>query len=174
MWIKPSYWPLITTAIIVALLAYGLTQDPRVLPTALKSKQAPHFQLNDIIHPKVEVNESIFQGHYTVVNLWASWCTPCRVEHSLLLKLHERYPHVKWLGINYKDDVDMAKQYLDTLGDPYDVVVADTTGKLGMDWGIYGTPETFLIDKTGHVVHRHAGVLNESIWEKEFAHYIQK
>lgn len=156
------------------LLAYGLTQDPRVLPTALKAKAAPGFKLKRMMHPDEMVDETVFKNHFTVVNLWASWCTPCRIEHNVLLKLHQSHQKIMWLGINYKDDPNLARQYLQALGNPYDVVIADTTGVLGMDWGIYGTPETFLVDKSGHVLHRHAGVIDETIWNREFEPLLQQ
>lgn len=173
MCIKPNYWPIITCIIIVILLGYGLTQDPRVLPSALEAKPAPKFELTDLFSEKHKISNSIFKEHYTLVNIWASWCTPCRVEHNFLTKLKKVQPKLQWLGINYKDDVEMARTYLSTLGNPYDYAVADEDGTFGMAWGIYGTPETFLIDKKGRVLHRHAGVINEKIWKKEFAQYIR-
>jgi cytochrome c biogenesis protein CcmG/thiol:disulfide interchange protein DsbE len=151
--------PLGGAAAIGAALALGLGRDPQVLPSALAGKPAPDFTL-----PPLEGRDSRgfaradLGGRPMLVNVWASWCVPCRIEHPFLVRLkaeHDLPIH----GINYKDRPEAALGFLAEMGDPYTYVGADRQGRVAIDWGVYGVPETYLIDPAGRIAHRVVGPL---------------
>jgi cytochrome c biogenesis protein CcmG/thiol:disulfide interchange protein DsbE len=139
-------------------LALGLTRDPSVLPSALIDKPVPDFEL-----PPIEgldgpgLSTEDLEGEVSLVNVFASWCVPCRVEHPLLERLAEQ--GVTIYGINYKDPADKAAAWLGEMGNPYAKIGADRSGRVAIDWGVYGVPETFVIDRHGRIRHRHVGPL---------------
>jgi cytochrome c biogenesis protein CcmG, thiol:disulfide interchange protein DsbE len=148
---------LIPVAVFVALgigLAVGLTRDPGTLPSALIDHPVPTFDL-----PALEGGEDFssadLKGQVSLVNVFASWCVPCRVEHPMLMKLAES--GVPIYGINYKDPADKAQAWLGELGNPFTKIGADRSGRVGIDWGVYGVPETFVIDAQGRIRHKHVG-----------------
>jgi cytochrome c biogenesis protein CcmG/thiol:disulfide interchange protein DsbE len=140
-------------------LALGLTRDPGVLPSALLDKSVPAFEL-----PPLEgragaglSSQDLQAGQPALVNVFASWCVPCRAEHPLLMALAER--GVTIYGINYKDPPEQASAWLAELGDPFARIGADRDGRVGIDWGVYGVPETFVVDGEGRIRHRFVGPL---------------
>ena len=148
---------LIPVAVFVAVgigLAVGLTRDPGTLPSALIDRPVPTFHL-----PALEGGEGFssedLKGQVSLVNVFASWCVPCRVEHPLLMKLAE--DGVVIYGINYKDPADQAQAWLAELGDPFQKIGADRDGRVGIEWGVYGVPETFVVDAEGRIRHKHVG-----------------
>lgn len=165
--IANKHWPIITFVIILVLLGFGLTQDPHLLPSNLVEKPAPKFRLPGLVDGKV-LDESLFQGHRTIVNVWASWCEPCREEHPIFGKIRAAHPGLKLFAIDYKDDSEQAKHFLEVFGNPFDWVAQDAKGSIALDWGIYGTPETFILDERGRILHRHAGALSWETWQREF------
>jgi len=125
------------------------------LPSALIDKPVPVFKLPGISANDKGFDSIVLKGKVTLVNVWASWCAPCRIEHPRMMQLARE--GVAIYGINYKDTPEAAKGFLAELGNPYKTVGADRTGKVSIDWGVYGYPETFVVDPTGHIRYRHVG-----------------
>jgi len=165
-----KYWrlvPLILFAILVIFLWRGLSLDPQKLPSAQLGKILPPFDL-PVLGEKTKptFTPDVMRGHVVLLNVWASWCATCTEEQVFLL--HLSHEGVLIYGLNYKDDQDDATQWLGEWGNPYQMIGIDEMGKVAIDLGVYGAPETFLIDQTGHIRYRHAGALNEMVWQKEF------
>lgn len=148
--------PLVLALGLLAAMAAGLFLDPRKVPSALVGKPAPHFLLPLVNAPEQSASPARMKNQVWLLNVWASWCVGCRVEHPLLFELNKEAPIV---GLNYKDKSEDAKRYLKEEGDPYLFSLADGGGA-GLDWGVYGVPETFVIDAGGIVRHKHIGVLD--------------
>jgi cytochrome c biogenesis protein CcmG/thiol:disulfide interchange protein DsbE len=146
--------PVLVFAAVGIGLAVGLTRDPSTLPSALIDRPVPQFEL-----PALDGGEGLssadLKGRVSLVNVFASWCVPCRVEHPVLMRLAEE--GVPIFGINYKDPPDKAKAWLAELGDPFEEIGADRNGRVGIEWGVYGVPETFVVDAQGRIRHRHVG-----------------
>ncbi|HEX5079413.1 MAG TPA: DsbE family thiol:disulfide interchange protein [Geminicoccaceae bacterium] len=135
-------------------LAVGLTRDPTTLPSALIDRSVPAFEL-----PGLEGGDGLssddLKGRVVLVNVFASWCVPCRVEHPVLMRLAA--DGVPIFGINYKDPPDQAKAWIAEMGDPFEKIGADRSGRVGIEWGVYGVPETFVIDAEGRIRYRFVG-----------------
>ena len=163
---KKALIPLIIFLILVVFLGIGLTKDPRKLPSTFIGKAAPDFIL-----PKLHQLDKTFSpkemlGKVWILNIWASWCVSCRAEHEVLNAMIQNNK-VNLIGLNYKDEVADARGWLSRYGDPYQVSVSDVEGLTGIDWGVYGVPETFVIDKQGVVRLKHTGpVTHKDINEK--------
>lgn len=152
------FMPLIVFAILVALLAIGLTLNPRLVPSPLIDKPAPEFEL-PLLLKQGSFSQKDFLGQVTLLNVWASWCFACRQEHEVVKQLARN--GVRIIGFNYKDEPDDAKNWLKKLGNPYQSVAADYDGRIAIDWGVYGAPETFLIDEQGIIRHKVIGPLSD-------------
>jgi cytochrome c biogenesis protein CcmG/thiol:disulfide interchange protein DsbE len=152
------FMPLIIFGAMVVLLAIGLTLNPRLVPSPLIDKPAPVFELPLLFKEGSFSNEDLL-GHVTLVNVWASWCFACRQEHEVVKNLARS--GVRIIGLNYKDEPADAKNWLARLGNPYQVVAVDYDGRIAIDWGVYGAPETFLIDKQGIIRHKVIGPLSD-------------
>jgi len=142
--------------------------DPSEVPSALLGKPVPEFTLPPVADTGLPgfATENLKQGEVTVVNVWASWCVPCRQEHPLLEAL-ARDSGVPIFGLNYKDSGDAAQRFLATLGNPFARVGADLDGRVSIDWGVYGVPETFVVDGEGKIVLKHVGAIDpKSLTEK--------
>jgi cytochrome c biogenesis protein CcmG/thiol:disulfide interchange protein DsbE len=133
-------------------------KDISQLPSALIDKPVPAFDLPPIEGRRDGLKTADLQGRASLVNVWASWCPPCRAEHPVLMTLAR--DGVPIYGINYKDRPEDAKRFLDTLGNPFARIGADTTGRVAIDWGVYGYPETFVVDAAGRIRYRHVGPIN--------------
>jgi len=155
-------WPLALFAVLVVLLGIGLTRDPRLVPSPLIGKAAPAFELPTVADPARRLSGADLRGRPYLLNVWASWCVACRAEHPLLLALAER-DVVELVGLNYKDERGAASAWLGRHGNPYRVSLYDAEGRLGLDLGVYGVPETFLIDGAGVVRYKHVGPLDEAV-----------
>ena len=164
------FLPLVAFLGLGAFLFRGLSLDPTALPSALIDRPLPEFRLENLDSGE-EFARSDVVGETMLVNVWATWCYSCRVEHPFLLELAGR--GVKILGLNYKDESAAAVDWLAVLGDPYAVSVADTVGILGLDMGVYGAPETYVVDAEGIVRHRHVGVLDAAVWDRDMALWFQ-
>jgi len=151
-------------ALAVALAA-GLSRDPRALPSPLIGKPAPSFELPLLDTDGRSLRSSDMQGKVWVLNVWASWCTPCQVEHPLLVDLAAR-TRVPIYGLNYKDQPAAARAWLKRLGNPYAATMTDIDGRTGIDFGVYGVPETFVIDRAGKVRFRHAGPMTPEVLQQ--------
>lgn len=161
-------WPLVAVAALLVFLVMGLRHgDPRALPSPFIGKPAPQFELPTLKNPEVTIGTETMAGHYALVNVWATWCVMCRVEHPFLLDLAARN-EIPIYGINWRDSRPAAIRWLDDLGDPYVASGFDEDGRVGIDWGVYGAPETFLVDPEGIVIYKHVGPLDQVIWEREF------
>jgi cytochrome c biogenesis protein CcmG/thiol:disulfide interchange protein DsbE len=152
------FMPLIVFAILVIFLGIGLTLNPREVPSALIGKPAPEFELPLLLSEGSFSNKDLI-GHITLVNVWASWCFACRQEHETVKFLSRN--GVRIIGLNYKDEAGDAKQWLAKLGNPYQAIAADRDGRSAIDWGVYGAPETFLIDQQGIIRHKVIGPLSD-------------
>ena len=148
--------PLAIFVIVAGFLAVGLRLNPREVPSPLIDKPAPAFTLPRLDDPAVQVAAAELKGQVWVLNVWASWCVPCLAEHPLVTEL-ARSTRVRVVGLNYKDKPEDAARWLARHGNPYAMVLADREGKVGIDYGVYGVPETFIVDKQGVIRHKHIG-----------------
>lgn len=152
------FMPLIAFVALVALLAIGLTLNPRLVPSPLIGKPAPVFDL-PLLDADGSFSNKDLLGHVTLLNVWASWCFACRQEHEVVKYLSRN--GVRIIGLNYKDEPTDAKNWLTRLGNPYEKVAVDYDGRIAIDWGVYGAPETFLIDQQGIIRHKVIGPLTD-------------
>jgi cytochrome c biogenesis protein CcmG/thiol:disulfide interchange protein DsbE len=154
--------PLGLFLVLVAFLYRGLSLDPKLVPSPLVGKPMPAFTLTRLQDPNATISDTDIKGKVALLNIWATWCVSCRAEHETLLEL-ARTGKVDIYGLNYKDDRTAAQQWLRQLGDPYVANAFDDTGRVGIDWGVYGAPETFIIDRQGIVRHKHVGPLTPDV-----------
>ncbi|WP_286220173.1 DsbE family thiol:disulfide interchange protein [Marinobacter apostichopi] len=159
------FLPLLIAVVLGVVLFAGIGKDPTKLESALIGKPVPAFNLEDLNTPETQLNETLFKGKVQLLNVWGTWCPACRDEHDDLMWLAEEQG-VSIVGLNYKDNRDDALVWLDRLGNPYSTSIYDPRGTLGFDLGVYGAPETFVIDEQGVVRYRHVGVVNEKIWQE--------
>jgi cytochrome c biogenesis protein CcmG/thiol:disulfide interchange protein DsbE len=158
--------PLAIFLLLALFLLRGLWLNPREVPSPLIGKPAPLFERPKLHASDVPFNSRDMLGQVWIFNVWASWCTPCRQEHPLWNQLAAQKV-VPIIGMNYKDKPEAAKKWLVELGDPYLMNVTDTDGRLGIDFGVYGVPETFVIDKQGVIRHKHIGPIDAAALEKK-------
>ena len=152
--------PLIALIALVAILGIGLTLDPRKVPSPLIGKPVPEFSLPPVKGRTLGLASAYLKGEVSIVNVFASLCVPCRQEHPLIQRLAREVPvH----GLNYKDRPEDAEGWLNELGDPYTRTGADINGRVAIDWGVYGVPETFVIDRNGRIAHKVIGPLNPQL-----------
>ena len=155
------FLPLILFAVLALFLYRGLQLDPRELPSALIDRPLPVFELPALGQDRMLTREQVI-GEVSLFNVWATWCVSCRVEHPYLHMLAEQ--GVPIFGVNYKDDDGDALRWLQDLGDPYRLNIVDAQGTLGLDLGVYGAPETYLVDAAGVIRYRHVGVVDDRVW----------
>ena len=163
---KRAIWPLAIFIVIVGFLAAGLRLDPREVPSPLVGKAAPAFELPVLHQPERRFTPGEMQGKVWLLNVWASWCESCRVEHPLLVALAKKGT-LPILGLNYKDKRDEALAWLKRFGDPYELSIVDAEGRIGIDYGVYGVPETYLIDRSGVIRYKQIGPLTPQIVEQK-------
>jgi len=160
------FLPLVGFILMVGLLGYGLRLDPKLVPSPLIDKQAPSFSLAMLEQPTRELSTADLVGQVWILNVWASWCVSCRAEHEVITALAKRNL-VAVVGLNYKDDLADAERWLQQFGNPYATSVIDRDGRVGIDWGVYGVPETFVIGADGMIKYKHIGpVTHESLEQK--------
>ena len=164
--------PLVLFLALAALLYKGLALNPREVPSPLIGKPAPEFSLPELKDTSRQLSHSDFLGKVSLLNVWATWCVSCRAEHPLLMQLARQ--GVTIYGLDYKDNREDAKRWLQRFGDPYVANAFDADGRVGIDWGVYGTPETFVIDQRGIIRHKHIGPLTEEAIQREILPLIQK
>ncbi len=158
--------PLVVFGVLVAFLAIGLGLNPREVPSPFIGKPAPAFKLTQLELPDHSFGKQDMLGRVWLFNVWASWCVSCRQEHPLLMEL-AKSGVVPIVGLNYKDKPDEAVAWLRQFGNPYALSVSDRDGFVGIDYGVYGVPETFVIDKTGVIRHKQIGpVTAQSLRDK--------
>jgi len=156
--------PLIIFVILAVFFWKGLSLDPSAMPSALIDDPVPNFELPIVKAPSTLVTQDIFKGQVSLLNVWATWCISCRVEHPYLNKLSGE--GVAIYGVNYKDDTPAALKWLQEFHDPYQLSIVDADGRLGIDLGVFGAPETYLIDQRGVIRYKHVGIVDERVWSK--------
>jgi len=162
---KKFLLPLALFVVLVGFLAVGLNRNPREVPSPLVGKPAPAFRLTQLAEPGKEFSPADMQGKVWVLNVWASWCVSCREEHPLLVEF-ARAGVAPLIGLDYKDQRGDALRWLKQFGNPYDFSAFDADGRVGIDYGVYGVPETYVIDKAGVIRHKHIGPVTVEALEK--------
>jgi cytochrome c biogenesis protein CcmG/thiol:disulfide interchange protein DsbE len=165
--------PLAVFIALAAFLAVGLTRDPREVPSPFIGKPAPEFRLEQLADEKLAFGPGDMKGKVWLLNVWASWCVSCRVEHPLLVEMSTR-KLVPIVGLNYKDKRAEGMQWLQRFGNPYSLSAYDVEGKVGIDYGVYGVPETFVIDKQGVIRYKQIGPITPEALEKKIMPLIRE
>ena len=159
--------PIILFGVLVIFFSVGLNLDPSFVPSPLIGKPVPSFELPRLKDPAQIVSDADLRGQVSLLNVWATWCVGCRQEHETLNQI-AALRDVPIYGLNWKDAIQPASTWLSELGDPYVASGFDADGKVAIDWGVYGAPETFLIDAEGIILYRHISPLTMEIWQAEF------
>jgi len=165
--------PLAIFIIVAGFLFVGLSLNPRDIGSTRLDKGAPEFNLPTVMDPATTLSEQDFLGQVSLFNAWASWCVSCRYEHPLLMELANR-TDIPIYGLNYKDTRLEAQQLLTRQGNPYRASAFDAEGRVGIDWGLTGTPETFVVDQQGIVRYKHTGPLTVEVLEREIFPLMQE
>jgi cytochrome c biogenesis protein CcmG/thiol:disulfide interchange protein DsbE len=166
-------FPVAVFLAIAAAFGFGLTRNARNIPSALIGKSVPEFVLPPVKGRTLGLSDANLHGEVSLVNVFASWCAACRDEHPLLMRLAEQGV-VPIHGLNYKDKPEDAQTWLDTLGDPYTRTGADIAGRVAIEWGVYGVPETYVIGRDGRIAHKHIGAISPQALEEDILPVIQK
>ena len=163
--------PLIGLVIICLffLIFILLEKNPNNPPSALLNKTLPTFSSINLYDKEETYSSDSLKGKYTLINFFASWCAPCRAEHHLFFKIKKEVPELFILGFSHKDDLDDSKKYLEEEGNPYSFVGIDSDGKIAFDFGVFGLPETFIINEDRKIIYKHTGPLTKKIIEDEIA-----
>ena len=159
--------PLILFFLILLVFLYllQLNRDPSSIPSNLINKNIPYFETESLFEQKKFISEEKFTNEIILVNFFATWCKPCRDEHVFLNKFKKKN-RIKIIGINYKDDPEKAIMWLKKLGNPYSNIAIDKNGKIAIDWGVYGIPETFIVDSNKIIKFRNVGPINKKLYKK--------
>jgi cytochrome c biogenesis protein CcmG/thiol:disulfide interchange protein DsbE len=160
--------PLGVFALLAIVLAIGIRHSPDkgIIVSPLLGKPAPQFSLPALLEPQRTVRSQELRGRWYLLNVWGTWCGECRAEHEMLLKV-KASGAVPLIGLDWKDNDTQAQAWLAQLGNPYETVAVDRSGRAAIDWGVYGAPETFLVNPAGIVVFKHVGALTEETWTRE-------
>ena len=159
---------LLTLVCVFFLLFILLEKDPSSPPSALIDKQLPEFSTVSLYDENIKLSSDDIET-YTLINFFASWCTPCRAEHHLFFKIKENYPNIYLVGISHKDNPADSKKYLNEEGNPYSFVGLDQDGRIALEFGVFGLPETFIISNDGKIIFKHMGPLTEEILNNEIS-----
>lgn len=165
--------PVVLFGVLVIVFSVGLNRDPSFVPSPLIGKPVPSFNLARLRQSDQSFSDADLRGRVSVLNVWATWCVGCREEHETLMQIAS-LGDVPIYGLNWKDDEEQASAWLVQLGDPYVASGFDADGKVAIDWGVYGAPETFLVDPAGIILYRHISPLTMEIWRSEFVPRINK
>lgn len=160
--------PLLGFFVLVGFFAKGLFLNPREVPSPFIGKAAPTFSLPVVGDGQKTFSPTDMKGQVWMLNVWAPWCVSCKVEHKLLMALAESRTAPPIVGLNWKDKTREAQELLTRTGNPYVAVPDDLSGRVGMDWGVTGTPETYVIDRAGVVRLKHVGPIDMDIWQTKF------
>lgn len=164
--LRPAFLaPLAVFAAIAVLLAVGLTLNPREIPSPLIGKPVPQFELPPVRGRTLGLETADLKGEVSIVNVFASWCVSCKEEHPVFMQM-KREGLVPVHGLNYKDRPEDAEKWLGEMGDPYTRTGADLDGRVAIDWGVYGVPETFLIDRQGRIAYKHIGPVTPKLLDE--------
>jgi len=167
--------PLIMIMLITVFCLVFLLQekDPGKPPSALLYKNLPDFDIVNLFDASDVVSNKDLKNNIMLINFFASWCAPCKAEHPLFFEIKEKYPELLVIGINYKDKKEEAINYLNTMGNPYDYVGMDSKGLIGLELGVFGLPETFIVNSKGIITYKHLGPLTTKIIKNEISAFIQ-
>ena len=159
--------PLFLFIVIGIFLFLSLNSNPNKLPSPLVGKMIPELEGKDFFtNESIKLND-LMENQMTLVNVWASWCVTCRKEHPMIMNIANN-ESLQLIGINYKDQKNDGQKYLEIMGNPFDEIIVDPDGRIGMELGVYATPETFLIDKEGLVLYKHIGEITPEVWNQNF------
>ena len=170
---KKVAWTVGVFVALVLLLAVGLRLNPREVPSPLIGKPAPAFELPLLMDPDKKFSEKTMLGKVWILNVWASWCPPCLVEHPVVTQV-SRSGMAPVVGLNYKDKREDALPWLKRNGDPFQLIAFDANGRIGIDYGVYGVPETYIIDRQGVIRYKHIGPLTADVVRKEMDPLVRK
>lgn len=159
--------PLLVFLVVGVFLFLSLNSDPNKLPSPLVGKKFPIIEGNDFYSNETVKLNDLMDNNLALVNVWASWCVTCRKEHQVIMNIAKN-TNLKLIGINYKDTKSDGEEYLKVMGNPFDEIVFDPNGEIGMELGVYATPETFLISREGLIIHKHIGEITKEIWNENF------
>ena len=159
--------PLIVFLVGGVFLFLSLNSDPNKLPSPLIGKKFPIIEGTDFYSNETVKLNDLMDNKLALVNVWASWCVTCRKEHQVIMNIAKN-TNLKLIGINYKDTKNNGEEYLKVMGNPFDEIVFDPNGEIGMELGVYATPETFLISREGLIIHKHIGEITKEIWNEDF------
>ncbi len=168
-----KFLPLVIFVVLAWFLYNGLGRDTKKLPSPLIGKAFPNLEVEDFQTREKYQLQSRLKNKVSLVNVWASWCVTCRAEHQMLKKI-AKVSSVRMVGVNYKDTKKEGKRFLEILGNPFDFIVFDDKGKLGLELGVYATPETFIVDKDGVIQFKRIGEITPQIWQKQMLPLIDK
>ena len=160
---------LLMTICLFFLLFILLSKDPNDPPSPLLNKSMPIFSSVNLYNDSENLVSTNLKGKYTLINFFASWCAPCRVEHHLFFEIKKQKPDLYILGFSHKDDPGDSKKYLEEEGNPYSFVGLDQDGKIAFEFGVFGLPETFLINNKGKIIFKHTGILTKEIIDNEIS-----
>ena len=156
--------PLIIFLALAVFLWQGLQLDPHRIPSPLVGKPVPRFSIESVNKPQLQLTNQIFKGHVSMLNVFASWCITCRAEHAVMMDIYDQHV-VNLYGLAYKDSKAELVPWLHQFGDPYQKIINDSKGQLAINLGVYGTPETFIIDKKGIIRYKRIGAVSPSLWQ---------
>ena len=165
--------PLFLFILITVFLYFSLISTSNKLPSPLLGKMFPSIEAKDFYSDESVLLTNLFNEKMSLVNVWASWCVTCRQEHQMMMKIANN-KDLQLIGINYKDKRVDGERYLEMMGNPFDVIVFDPIGKIGIELGVYATPETFLVDQKGVILYKHIGAIDSQVWEQGFIPHIKK
>ena len=165
--------PVAVFAVLAAFFYRGLNLNPRFVPSPMVGKPSPEFSLPSLEDPTINIGSEEMRGQLHLMNVWGTWCVECRYEHPFLLEI-SKTSGVPIYGYNLKDDRQSAQRWLESLGDPYVATATDEDGHVAIDWGIYGAPETFLIDRDGTILFKHISPLTPTVWQRDFLPIIRE
>ena len=165
--------PLILFIVIAVFLYFSLNSNSSKLPSPLLGKMFPNIEAKYFYSDESVLLTELFSEKMSLVNVWASWCVTCRQEHQMMMKIANN-KDLQLIGINYKDTRADGEKFLEMMGNPFDVIIFDPSGKIGLDLGVYATPETFLVNQQGVVLYKHIGAIDSEVWEEDFIPRIKK
>jgi len=167
---KILLFPFLVFVLVLSIFFYLLLieRNPSKIPSNLINKSFPVFEAESLITNKKVVSSDIFENKIILINFFATWCKPCRDEHDFIMQLSNK-KNLKIFGINYKDNSKKTQVWLEDLGNPYSDVLIDKNGKIAIDWGVYGIPETFIVNSKGIIKYRHTGPITKKIYKKIYA-----
>ena len=176
---RVAIWlPIGLLAGLIVLFVFGLQNDPKRIPSVLIGKEAPRFSLNtlntDGSISKSKISSASLKGQVWLLNVFASWCVTCQIEHKYLMKIAKMNPDLTLVGLAYKDEPAATADWLQKFGNPYSMVLIDREGLTGIDWGVYGVPETFVIDYDGTIVYKNIGAIDENFYKNETKPFLLK